>query len=455
MRRRPAMSARHRPGHGDEGRSLPPPVPPLGRRRRGLSLRRVIIATGAQAKWSSAFRRRISRVFTAFRACATCDGFFYRGSEVVVVGGGNSAVEERRCSWTTFASKVTSSTAATACAPTRPTRPACSPTPRSRSSGDSAVTDITGNCRAGLSVTGDSARTFKTGATSAAADGPSSPSATSRRPHRRPAADDEDGYLLKVLDRLPPPCLAVRGWRRLTTRFFRQAVTAAGMAVWRLEAERPRGGRHDPRRGGRVNAAHPNWGSPRPPQRPLPPVRRTAFGPAVAIRPGVTAPSAMRFLLTRQLRAGPFLAWLNRGSQDPDLTSYRPDSTCEPADQSLRIGTQAFDPICISQNREDRKTLPLPLPMGEKQRQICFASQGCVSSPASARGAFGGRPGVLLRPAAPAQALAVGASRPAVFQAAAPSWLFRRDPAGAAPAHVPNRIALPRAARPGRSASPA
>ena len=199
----------------------------------------LIIATGAQAKWLGLPAEQHFQGH-GVSACAPCDGFFYRGKEVVVVGGGNSAVEEAMF-LTNFASKVTLVHRRDSLRADKTNQARLLANPKVSVVWDSAVTDITGTAEP-VSVTGVTLRNLKTGATSAlAADGlfvaighvPATGIFQGQLPM------DEDGYLLKAPDSTATAVPGVFAAGDVTDKVFRQAVTAAGMGCMAaLEAER-------------------------------------------------------------------------------------------------------------------------------------------------------------------------------------------------------------------------
>ncbi len=199
----------------------------------------VIVATGAQARWLGLPTEERFKGF-GVSACATCDGFFYRGKEVLVVGGGNTAVEEALF-LTNFASKVTLVHRRDSLRSEKILQSRLFANPKVSFIWDSEVDEVLGT-QDPLGVTGARLRNVKTGAAlEVSAHGVfiaigHSPSTAI---FRDVLPMDKDGYLLKAPDSTATEIPGVFAAGDVTDKIFRQAVTAAGLGCMAaLEAEK-------------------------------------------------------------------------------------------------------------------------------------------------------------------------------------------------------------------------
>ncbi len=199
----------------------------------------VIICTGAQARWLGIPSEKHFQGF-GVSACATCDGFFYRGKEVVVVGGGNTAVEEA-IFLTNFASKVTVVHRRDSFRAERIMQERLFKNPKIEVVWDSAVDAIVGT-EDPKSVTGVRLKNVKTGAlTEVKADGVfiAIGHAPSTELFKGQLPTTAGGYLITKPDSTATDIPGVFAAGDVKDEVYRQAVTAAGMGCMAaLEAER-------------------------------------------------------------------------------------------------------------------------------------------------------------------------------------------------------------------------
>jgi thioredoxin reductase (NADPH) len=199
----------------------------------------LIIATGAQAKWLGLPSEKTFQGF-GVSACATCDGFFYRGKEVVVVGGGNTAVEEALF-LTNFAAKVTVVHRRDEFRAEKILQERLFAHPKIAVLWNREIDEVLGTTDP-VGVTGVRLRDCRSGALEEiAADGVfvAIGHAPASELFRGQVPADENGYLLVKPGSVATEITGVFAAGDVTDHVYRQAVTAAGMGCMAaLEAVR-------------------------------------------------------------------------------------------------------------------------------------------------------------------------------------------------------------------------
>jgi len=210
-----------------------------------INAKTVIICTGAQARWLGLPSEETFRGM-GVSACATCDGFFYRGKNVAVVGGGNSAVEEALF-LTNFATKVTLIHRRDTLRAEKIAQDRLFNHPKVEVIWDTAVEEVLGilpNSGGDLppGMTGLRLKNLKTSETSElAVDGMfvaigHDPSTKIFKGH---VDMDEEGYIVTAHDSTATSIPGVYAAGDVKDKIYRQAITAAGMGCMAaLEADK-------------------------------------------------------------------------------------------------------------------------------------------------------------------------------------------------------------------------
>ena len=199
----------------------------------------IIISSGASARWLGLPSEEKFMGF-GVSACATCDGFFYRGKTVAVIGGGNTAVEEA-IYLTNHAEKVTLVHRRDALRAEKILQERLLKNPKIEMVWDSRLVDILGD-EDPPGVTAVRIENVKTGETTdLAVDGVfiAIGHDPATKLFKGKLDMDEEGYILSAPDSTATSQPGVFAAGDVTDKVFRQAVTAAGMGCMSaLEAEK-------------------------------------------------------------------------------------------------------------------------------------------------------------------------------------------------------------------------